>query len=75
MFGGHYHKWLLVTPSGINDWAGEDTITLPPDQRFFIVIHALCRGHYAVLDTNSLELRPLTVNAETSQPDRTKEPT
>jgi predicted phosphodiesterase len=28
MFTGHYHRWLLVTPEGIQSWAGDRPIVL-----------------------------------------------
>lgn len=57
MFAGHYHKWLLVTPGGISLWSGEDPITLS-DERFFVVIGAICEGRYALFDTESSQLVP-----------------
>ena len=56
-FAGHYHKWLLVTPDGISEWGGEDTVRLDAGQ-FFVVIGALCQGRYAILDTDSWKLTP-----------------
>lgn len=57
MFGGHYHRWLLVTPEGISDWHGERPVRLD-GSRHFVVIGALCEGRYATFDTESLLLTP-----------------
>jgi hypothetical protein len=57
MFAGHYHQWLLSRPQGIDDWRGDRPIHLT-DGRYFIVIAALCEGHYATFDTDSCELKP-----------------
>lgn len=60
MFAGHFHKWLLATPNGIQDWKGESPIQLE-EGRYFVVIGALCEGHFATFDTNSSELIPFNV--------------
>ena len=57
-FAGHYHRWLMVTPDGVTDWAGENAIQLTEPGRFFVVIGALCYGRYAIFDTESFELVP-----------------
>lgn len=62
MFAGHFHRWLLATPETITDWNGASPIRLLPDQRYFIVIGALCEGRYAVFDTDSSVLMPFNEN-------------
>ncbi len=57
MFAGHYHKWLLVSPDGIQDWDGQTSVVLNGG-RYFVVIGALCEGRYAMLDTETGELTP-----------------
>ncbi len=57
MFAGHYHKWLLVRPDGIQDWDGQTPVGLN-EGRYFVVIGALCEGRYAFLDTEMGELTP-----------------
>jgi len=57
MLAGHYHKWLLVKPNGIQDWNGETPVSLA-DGRHFVVVGALCEGRYAILDTESSLLTP-----------------
>ncbi len=57
MFVGHFHKWLLATPNGINEWKGESPIRL--DQgRYFVVVGALCKGQFAIFDTDTSDLLP-----------------
>ena len=57
MFAGHYHRWLHLTPAGIGSWAGESALDLS-EGRHFVVIHALCRGRFAIYDTESRILHP-----------------
>lgn len=57
MFMGHYHRWVLARPGGIVDWHGESPIRLD-DDRYFLVVGALCNGDYAILDTETSELTP-----------------
>lgn len=57
MFGGHYHRWLLIRPDGADGWQGERSVHLT-DGRYFVVVGALCEGAYATFDTESCELKP-----------------
>ena len=59
MFAGHYHRWLVASPDGIAEWAGECPIRLT-NGRYFVVVGALFKGLYAILDTDTSELMPLT---------------
>lgn len=63
IFAGHYHTWLDATPRGILEWQGEDDLSLRTD-RHFVVVGALCDGHYAILDTDNWLLRPYHLYAE-----------
>ena len=58
MFAGHYHEWLLATPDGISKWKGERPIRLLHHERYFVVVGALCRGSYAVFDSDTSVLTP-----------------
>lgn len=60
MFAGHYHRWLLVEPDGIQDWDGQTPVQLDKG-RFFVVIGALCEGSYAVFDTETCVLSPFNL--------------
>lgn len=58
MFAGHYHKWLAATRETILDWHGQEPLQLQNEQRYFIVIGALCEGRYAIFDTDTQLLIP-----------------
>ena len=58
MFVGHYHRWLLVTPEGIQPWAGESPIVLEVGNRHLVAINAVCQGKCAVYDTETSLLTP-----------------
>lgn len=60
MFSGHNHRWLLITPEGIQDWQGDQSIPLA-EGRYFVVINALCNGYFAIFDTESSLLTPYRV--------------
>lgn len=57
LFAGHYHRWMLATPTKIDAWTGQQPRRLNGG-RYFIVIGALCLGHFATLDTDTAELIP-----------------
>jgi hypothetical protein len=59
MFIGHLHRWLIATPAKVLDWAGEAPIRLDANERYLIVVAAVCDGRYATFDTHALELVPL----------------
>lgn len=64
MFAGHFHQWLIATPTELLDWHGDSTIRL--DQgRYFVVIDALCNGKFATFDTDTSELVPYQLQANT----------
>jgi len=60
IFAGHYHRWLLITCSGIQPWDGRVPIRLSGD-RYFVVIGAVCDGCFAIYDTRSTELKPFRI--------------
>lgn len=59
MFIGHFHRWLVATPRGRLSWHGEDPIALPYNERYFVVVAAVCDGYCAVFDTDTRLLTPL----------------
>lgn len=59
MFAGHFHKWLLATPDGINEWNGDTPIRLDHG-RYFVVVGALCEGQFAIFDTDTSVLLPFS---------------
>lgn len=58
-FVGHYHRWWAATTHGTIDWTGNETLRFDPEQRYFVVVTAVCNGWCAHLDTNNWELEPL----------------
>ena len=61
LFSGHYHRWLYATPHRLMPWRGEGAVSLASG-RSFVVVDALCEGHYAVFDTESAQLAPFHVS-------------
>ena len=59
VFIGHFHKWLLVTPSERIEWDGEQAISLQQYERCLIVNAPVFQGHCALFDTESAILTPL----------------
>lgn len=62
MFAGHFHNWLLATSQGIAPWKGERPIRLQHEERYFVVVGALCEGRFAVFDTEASVLMPFNVS-------------
>lgn len=61
LFSGHVHRWCLATPEGPVAWDGTSPVVLERNQRWFVTIHALCRGFAATYDTATCELVPLAL--------------
>jgi hypothetical protein len=64
MFVGHYHRWLLVTPGGLQPWSGDEPTVLEAGNRYLVAIHAVCAGRCALFDTGTNELIPYAAGAE-----------
>jgi hypothetical protein len=58
MFVGHYHRWLLVTPEGLQPWSGDRPTVLEAGNRYLVAVHAVCAGRCALFDTGTDELVP-----------------
>lgn len=58
-FVGHFHRWLTATPEGIIPWDGNQAVSLTPEQRYLVVVAAVCDGWCAVYDTTNGHLVPL----------------
>ncbi len=56
MFVGHYHRWLLVTPEGLQSWSGDEPTVLEVGNRYLVAIHAVCARKCALFDTGTNEL-------------------
>lgn len=44
MFIGHFHDWFAATPNGRLPWDGSEPLRCDPDQRYFVVVHAVADG-------------------------------
>src|SRR4051794_4709267 len=58
IFLGHFHRWLLGTPAGLEPWRGEVPIRLDDPVRHLVVVHAVWDGKCALFDTQSRALSP-----------------
>ena len=56
---GHFHRWLAVGADGRLDWSGTTPLILPREGRCLIVVAAVCDGHCAVFDTQTMTLTPM----------------
>ncbi len=56
LFLGHFHRWLLMTPSGQIPWSGTEPIWLGNWERCLVVVAPVFDGHCAVFDTERTEL-------------------
>jgi predicted phosphodiesterase len=68
IFVGHYHRWLAATEREWLTWNGSQPLQLLPDQRYLVVIHAVCAGWCAVFDTDSQRLEPYAVGTAQQSP-------
>jgi predicted phosphodiesterase len=64
MFVGHYHRWLLVTPGGVQSWSGGGPIVLGAGVRHLVAVDAVCQGHCALFDTATGLLTPFDVGRD-----------
>ena len=60
LFLGHFHQWLLMTPSCRIAWDGTEPILLGGFERCLIVVAPVFNGHCAVFDTERAQLTPLS---------------
>lgn len=68
LLGGHYHRWLAAMPDGLLAWDGSQPLRMKPGERYFVVIHAVLNGCYAVLDTQTRELFPYRLQVPREEP-------
>jgi predicted phosphodiesterase len=74
MFVGHYHRWLLVTPEGIQPWAGDAPVILDAGDRHLVVINAVCQGKCALFDTATGRLTPFDLSHDSTRADSDDQP-
>jgi len=58
MFVGHFHEWFAITPGGALPWTGDQPIRLHSEERYLVVVAAVCDGWCAIYDTESDVLTP-----------------
>jgi hypothetical protein len=61
-FVGHRHCWYAANSAGRLEWAAGDPLALHPDDRYFIVVHAVADGWCALLDTDAATLQPIRLD-------------
>jgi hypothetical protein len=59
LFIGHFHRWLVMTPSGRLAWDGEGPLTLNEQGRYLVVVAPVVSGCCAVYDTTAALLTPV----------------
>jgi hypothetical protein len=62
MVMGHNHRWILVRPGAIVPWHGETPQALDPSDRYLLVVHAVCDGWCALLDTSASVITPVALD-------------
>jgi predicted phosphodiesterase len=66
LFVGHFHRWLVASPQGLVPWDGAEPIRLRLDERYLVVVAAVCNGWCAVFDTDSREMVPFHLPGATA---------
>jgi hypothetical protein len=59
MFIGHYHRWLVMTPTGRVPWDAIEALVLDPTERYLVVVGPLISGQFGMFDTTTRILTPL----------------
>jgi hypothetical protein len=59
LFLGHFHQWLVMTPSGQVEWSGTAPLTFAYGQRYLVAVAPVVSGWCAVLDTGKAQLLPV----------------
>ncbi len=59
LFIGHFHRWLVMTPTGAVVWDGEGPLELTEPLRFLVVVAPVFSGWCAIFDTDRAELLPI----------------
>jgi hypothetical protein len=57
-FAGHFHRWFAATPTRTIPWDGISVLTFESSERYFVIIDAVYRGAFAILDTDAGHLTP-----------------
>ena len=60
---GHFHRWAAYRPSGPCPWTGSEPLRVGESEPTLVVVHAVCNGFAATLDTRAGLLDPLDLYA------------
>lgn len=58
---GHFHRWLVSTPEATLTRNAYEPVRFEAGQRYLVVIHAVCEGWCAVLDTETHQITPHSI--------------
>jgi hypothetical protein len=59
LFVGHFHRWLVMTPTGAVPWNGEEPLALREAARYLVAVAPVVSGSCAIFDTTSFQLTPI----------------
>lgn len=63
LFVGHFHRWLVMSPSGRVEWNGEGPLELSAEARYLVVVAPVRSGWCAIFDTVASRLTPVACAA------------
>jgi len=63
LFLGHFHRWLVMTPSRGVEWQGERPLQMQASERYLVVVAPVLAGWCAIYDTDQLLLTPIRCGA------------
>lgn len=58
LFCGHFHRWLLYTPAGRQEWDGSSRVIIDDRDRYFFVLGPAFQGCHSVFDLDSRVFQP-----------------
>ncbi len=70
IFVGHFHCWRAFDRSGPLPWLGDAPFVFPEDRSTLMIVHAVCEGYTATLDTATRQLNPIDLYQGEARPDR-----
>ncbi len=59
LFMGHYHSWIVIGSSGQIQWDDTSPLLLTTENRYLIVVSAICGGWCSIFETETAELIPI----------------
>ncbi len=64
---GHFHRWLVASPRARLPWDGAEPIRLRLNERYLVVVAAVCEGWCAAFDTDSRVMTPFRLPGATAE--------